>query len=121
MICRIDNFTFTAKNIDEIEESLELRFGKVDRINNNPKYQDLNKFEESITIKGEIIKESIHKLEPLKDIAKAKKSVRFTTIKGSFMVLITSIKVSKKTFLRGAELIKEFTIELKRDYGWNLF
>ena len=120
MICRIGSFKIEVTNAKEIEEKLSLPFAKIDRINNNPYHQDLGGYEEEFTINGEAIKERVGFLIELEELAKEKKPVRFTTINYSFNVLITSINKNKRVFLRGAFLIQEFSITLKRYYGWKL-
>jgi phage protein U len=116
MICKIADYTIEGKWTDSIDESLELNFAEINRVNNNPYYQDIGEFKESFTIKGEFVKQKIYILDKLEEIAKAKEPVRFTTLKDSFLVIITSIKKSKNTFLRGAHLVQPFEITLKRWY-----
>lgn len=116
MICKLDNYIIEGKWTDSVDENLELNFAEINRVNNNPYYQDIGEFKESFTIKGEFVKEKIYILDRLEEIVKAKEPIRFTTIKDSFLVIITSIKKSKNTFLKGAHLVQSFEINLKRWY-----
>jgi len=116
MICKIDNYTLQDIWVDSLDEDLELNFAEINRVNNNPYYQDIGEFKESFTIKGEFVKKKVSILKALEEIAKAKEPVRFTTLKDSFLVVITSIKKSKNTFLKGSHLVQGFEITLKRWY-----
>jgi phage protein U len=52
----------------------------------------------------------------LKQIARKKEPIRFTTMQGSIKVIITSINIGKKIFIKGGAIKQEFSIKLKRYY-----
>ncbi len=116
MICKIGDYILQDIWVESISEDLELNYSKIDRINNSPYYQDIGEFTESFKIKGNFIKQKTTILKPLEELSKLKIPVRFTTLKESFLVIITSIKKSKKTFLKGNHLEQSFEITLKRWY-----
>ncbi len=116
MIVKIGDFKIDGVWVEGIDESLDLNFAEIARVNNNPYYQDIGGHKESISIKGEYIKERVSVLDALEDLAKSKSPVRYTTLKDSFLVVITSIKKNKKVFLKGAWLENGFEITLKRWY-----
>lgn len=116
MIVKIGDFKIDGVWVESIDESLELNYAEINRVNNNPYYQDIGEYKEGFSIKGEYIKEKASVLDALEDLAKAKSPVRYTTLKDSFLVVITSIKKNKKTFLKGAWLENGFEITLKRWY-----
>ena len=116
MICKIGDFILDDIWVESVDENLELNYAEIGRVNNNPYYQDIGEFKESFTIKGEYVKQKVSILKALEDIAKAKEPVRFTTLKNSFLVIITSIKKSKSIFVKGVHLEQGFEINLKRWY-----
>lgn len=120
-LCRIGSVSFSAQTITGISASSEFTFPKIARIGNHPLYQNLGKYQETITITGEEVKKKIGFLDALENIAKRKSSTRFTTVNQSFRVKITSVQRDKNTFIKDVHLMQRFTIVLKRDYGWNLF
>jgi len=116
MICKIDDIVLKASSVTGLDESLDINFAEINRIYNNPYHQDLNGYKEQISIKGELIKNDLWQTETLKEIAKKKRAVRYTTLEESFLVLVVSVKVGKKFFIRGKSLYKSYEIVLKRWY-----
>ena len=116
ILCKLGDFIFKAKEIETQEVSHNFNYATINRIDNYPLYQDLNKDNEVITLKGYYIREKIDKLENLINLAKKKEPIRFTTIKKSFNVIIVSIKRTKRSFVRDVNIKEEFTITLKRFY-----
>ena len=118
ILCKLGDFIFKAKEIETQEVSHNFNYATINRIDNYPLYQELNKDNEVITLKGYYIREKIDKLEKLINSAKKKEPIRFTTIKESFNVVIISIKRAKKMFIKDVHAKEEFTITLKRYYEW---
>ena len=116
MICKIGDFILDDIWVESIDEDLELNFAEISRVNNNPYYQDVSGVKESFSIKGEYIKKNVSILKSLEEIAKTKTPIRYTTLKDSFLVVITSIKKNKSIFVKGVHLSQGFEINLKRWY-----
>lgn len=116
MICKIDDFILDDIWVEEIDEELDLNFAEISRVDNNPYYQDIGGVKESFTIKGNYIKQNVSILKALEEIAKNKTPVRYTTLKDSFLVVITSIKKNKSIFAKGIHFKQGFEISLKRWY-----
>ena len=68
MMCKIGDYTIEGKWIDNIDESLDLKFAEINRVNNNPYYQNIGKFKEVFKIKGEFVKQKIYILDKDKHI-----------------------------------------------------
>jgi len=117
MICRIGLYTFTSHKITGLSEELSINYAKIDRVGNNPYRQDVGGYDETITVTGELIKDKVDVLEYFKLQAKAKIPVRFTTINGSFLVLITGVREGKDIFVKGVHLKNAFEISLVRYWG----
>lgn len=116
ILCKLGDFYFTDKEISTTSESTTYPYATLARIANHPLLQDIQQDASEFTLRGWYLVRSNNILEPLKKIASAKKPIRFTTIQGSILVVITSITVGKKRFVQGGALQQEFTIKLKRWY-----
>ena len=116
LLCKIDDFKFYEKEISEMNENENYSFATIKRVANNPFYQSTEKENADFEIKGWYVLQSNNIFEKLKKIARQKQPVRFTTIQGSVLVLITSISIGRKIFAKGGALKQEFNIKLKRYY-----
>jgi phage protein U len=116
MLCKLGDFTFTKTEISNINEIENYPFAEIKRVANNPLYQDIQKENTEFEIKGWYLIKSNNIFESLKRIARKKEPIRFTTMQGSVKVIITSINIGKKIFIKGGAIKQEFSIKLKRYY-----
>jgi len=116
ILCKLGDFKFTEKEISNINEIENYPFAEIKRVANNPLYQNIQKEYQEFEIKGWYLLKSNNIFESLKQIAREKKPIRFTTIQGSVKVIITSISVGRKIFIKGGAIKQEFSIKLKRYY-----
>ena len=116
ILCKLGDFTFTDKEISNINEIENYPFAEIKRVANNPFYQDIQKENAEFEIKGYYLLKSNNIFESLKQIARKKEPIRFTTIQGSVKVIITSISIGRKIFIKGGAIKQEFSIKLKRYY-----
>ncbi|GAB6045069.1 hypothetical protein JCM11957_06670 [Caminibacter profundus] len=116
MLCKLGDFVFTEKEISDISEVENYPFAEIKRVANNPYYQDIEKENNEFEIKGWYLLKSNNIFETLKQIARKKEPIRFTTIQGSIKVIITSISIGRKKFIKGGAIKQEFSIKLKRYY-----
>ena len=116
LLCKLGDFTFTDKEISNINEIENYPFAEIKRVANNPFYQDTQKENTEFEIKGYYLLKSNNIFESLKQIARKKEPIRFTTIQGSVKVIITSISIGRKIFIKGGAIKQEFSIKLKRFY-----
>ena len=116
ILCKLGDFTFTEKEISNINEIENYPFAEIKRVANNPFYQDVEKENAEFEIKGWYLLKSNNIFESLKQIARKKEPIRFTTIQGSVKVIIVSISIGRKIFIKGGAVKQEFSIKLKRYY-----
>ena len=116
ILCKLGDFTFTEKEINNINEIENYPFSEIKRVANNPFYQDVEKENAEFEIKGWYLLKSNNIFESLKQIARKKEPIRFTTIQGSVKVVVTSISIGRKIFIKGGAIKQEFSIKLKRYY-----
>ena len=116
MLCKLGDFVFTEKEVNNIAEIENYPFAEIKRVANNPFYQNLEKENAEFEIKGWYLLKSNNIFETLKQIARKKEPIRFTTLQGSIKVIITSINIGRKKFVKGGAIKQEFSIKLKRFY-----
>lgn len=116
MLCKLGNFVFEAKEIESIGSTHNFTYATINRVINHPLYQDVSEDNETIHLQGYYIREKMNKLEYLVSIAKNKKTIRYTTIKSSFSVIIISIQRGRKLFFKDVGIQEEFSITLKRKF-----
>ena len=116
MLCKLGDFAFSEKEVSNIQEVENYPFADIKRVANNPLYQDTQKENAGFEIKGWYLLKSNNIFETLKQIAREKKPIRFTTLQGSIKVVITSISIGRKKFIKGGAIKQEFSIKLKRYY-----
>ncbi|MEO1927471.1 MAG: phage tail protein [Nautiliaceae bacterium] len=116
ILCKLGDFAFTEKEVDNITEIENYPFAEIKRVANNPLYQDIQKENQEFEIKGWYLLKSNNIFETLKQTAREKKPIRFTTLQGSIKVVITSISIGRKKFIKGGAIKQEFSIKLKRYY-----
>jgi len=116
MLAQIDSVIFeTDSNILELFEKFNFNYSKINRIQNNPTYQSVNKWDQEISFSGYFVLKKLSELEELKNIAKEKKPIWFVQKDIHFQVLIDSLSIDKSLFLKSGEFIKQgFNITLKR-------
>jgi len=119
MICSIGAFIFEAQDVMNMDETITPHFGEYRPIGDDPHYHATQGSVEEVTIGGKYIADANSKPEIIKGIARAKRSVRFTTATGQSMkVIITKVSVSKKAFLPYSGAVKiDFTITMKKAGG----
>ena len=118
MLCKLGDFAFSEKEISNIQEIENYPFAEIKRVANNRFLQDVEKENAEFEIKGWYLLKSNNIFETLKQIAREKKPIRFTTLQGSIKVVIISISIGRKKFIKGGSLKQEFSIKLKRYYEW---
>ncbi len=116
MLCKLGDFAFSEKEVSNIQEIENYPFAEIKRVANNPYYQDTQKENAEFEIKGWYLLKSNNIFETLKQIAREKKPIRFTTLQGSIKVVIVSISIGRKKFIKGGAIKQEFSIKLKRYY-----
>jgi len=116
MLCKLGDFAFSEKEVSNIQEIENYPFAEIKRVANNPLYQDTQKENAEFEIKGWYLLRSNNVFETLKQIAREKKPIRFTTLQGSIKVVIVSISIGRKKFIKGGAIKQEFSIKLKRYY-----
>jgi phage protein U len=116
ILCKLGDFAFTEKEISNIQEIENYPFAEIKRVANNHFLQDVEKENAEFEIKGWYLLKSNNIFEELKQLAREKKPVRFTTLQGSIKVVITSISIGRKKFIKGGAIKQEFSIKLKRYY-----
>ena len=116
ILCKLGDFAFSDKEISNIKEIENYPFAEIKRVSNNPLYQDIQKENTEFEITGWYLLKSNKIFENLKQIARKKEPIRFTTIQGSEKVVITSISIGKKKFIKGGAIKQEFSIKFKRYY-----
>jgi len=116
ILCKLGDFVFTEKEISNINEIENYPFAEIKRVANNSLYQDIQKENTEFEIKGWYLLKSNNIFETLKQIAREKKPIRFTTLQGSIKVVIVSISIGRKKFIKGGAIKQEFSIKLKRFY-----
>lgn len=119
MLAMIDTFRFemTKKEFDSISHEFVFGYADSKRIGNNPKSQAVGKSEESFSFSGTLILQRVDSFDELVQIAERKEPVNLSSVEGSILVTIRSIKKDMTNFLKTGEYIKQgFNIELKRWY-----
>jgi len=116
ILCKLGDFVFSEKEISNIQEIENYPFAEIKRVANNYFLQDVEKENAEFEIKGWYLLKSNNIFEELKQLAREKKPVRFTTLQGSIKVVITSISIGRKKFIKGGAIKQEFSIKLKRYY-----
>jgi len=116
MICRVGLFRFDAHSIIGLDETLKTPYAKHNRPQNHPLFQEVGKSEEEITIRGLNVKAKVSDMRWLKEQAKLKIPVRFTTETSSFWVIVDEIRTSKSEFFKGVWIYERFTIRMRRHY-----
>lgn len=116
MLAQIDDVILEVdSNVEEILEKFIFNFSKINRIGNNPSYQNTNAWELEVSFSGYFVLKELKELESLKDIAFLKKPVWFVQKDSHFEVLISGLTIKKNIFLKGGGFIKQgFDITLIR-------
>ena len=120
MLAMIDIFKFEMdkKLLDSISHKIKFTYSKTERIGNNPIYQGTGKDEESFTIAGTLILNSIDAFDELIKVGKKKEPVVLSFVNyPAVFVLIQDITLDKDTFINTGEFVKQnFKCELTRWY-----
>jgi len=111
-------FQFELLGMGEISHSLNFNYIKLQPLGGYVKHQSTGEWEENISLNGTLVVESVNRLKTFELLAKFKVPVRFTVPTGeSFMVVITSMRKTKRDFLFGGGFVRqEYNIEIERNF-----
>lgn len=119
MLAMIGDFKFqmTKKEFEQMTHEITWNWAETKRIGNHPKKQAVGKSNETISFTGTLKVQSIYSFDDFEEIAEKQEPVTFSSVNGSFMVVIHSIKKDKQRFLKTGEYLEQgFTIAISRFY-----
>lgn len=117
MLAQIGDYVFeiNGTSFESLERILSFKFATHERLGNFNLYQDIGKYEDSISIKGTLIVKKQSQLDNFETMAKKKLPVTMVFVNGiAFSVLILEIKRVMNSFLKDGLFLKQtYTIALQ--------
>lgn len=117
MLAMIDEYEFDLEgtSFDSIERTIDFKFAIHERLGNFNEYQNIEKYEEDISIKGTLIVKKQKQLEDFEIMAKKKQEVTLTLGNGNAStMLIMKLKTIQDSFLKEGLFLKQsYTISLQ--------
>jgi len=121
MICSLDSFVFKSGAVDltSLKRNIKYGFESLKLMNAHDDWQATDKYSQTITLAGVLIKKSNSALDALEDIAKNKKIVTLSFDDGrALSVLILEINTDRSSFLKNGLFLKQdFEVSLGVVYG----
>jgi len=117
MLAQIGDYIFeiNGTSFESLERTLSFKFATHERLGNFNLYQDIGKYEDSISIKGTLIVKKQSQLDNFETMATKKLPVTMVFVNGvAFSVLILEIKRVMNSFLKDGLFLKQtYTIALQ--------
>ena len=121
MLCSLGSFVFESGGVDlaNIKRNIKYGFENSKLINAHDDWQATDKFSETRTLSGTLVKKHNYILDDLEKIAQKKQPVTLALDDGrAFSVLILEINTDQSSFLKnGAFLKQDFEIQLGVIHG----
>ena len=98
-----------------LDTNQEFHFATHKKIDAHDTFQDVSKFGQELTLKGDLILKKIHVIDPIAEIAKKKKEVVFALATGEvWLVIVTNVKRGRSVMdVDGKHFRQNYTITMK--------
>ncbi len=101
----------------KISSTITASFGSFKPIKGQKVLTDSGGYEEKLSLNGVLIVQPLDQLETLKDMVKARKVLRFTTVQDDIEVVINSINTVKEYFTdSGEHTVASYNLQLEVVY-----
>ena len=109
-------FTFEENSFDTISERLKFNFAEHKKAQGHTEYEDVNREENDIYIRGKLILKPHNSLEHLKELGSSKKPLLLVFLSGyAYWVKVREMEIDYSRFVSGGKAIKrEFNVHLTR-------